>query len=236
MPEVPPREFKQDWPPARERKQIRIGMSVDQVVANFGTGIILSKNASDAECPSIRLLPTSAPTPDIVYKIIPMCPSIRLLPTSAPDLRTIFYICRRSVRRSGCCQLRHRRAYSNYAESFDSSVRRSGCCQLRHLIFLFTNNHVSLVSVDQVVANFGTAIFGADDKMLAKCPSIRLLPTSAPLSFSENFSCNVCVRRSGCCQLRHRGWCSETKRTGSVRRSGCCQLRHPACSGLPCWL
>jgi len=43
MPEVPPREFKQDWPPARERKQIRIGMSVDQVVANFGTNALVSE-------------------------------------------------------------------------------------------------------------------------------------------------------------------------------------------------
>jgi len=59
------------------------------------------------------------------------------------------------------------------------------------------------VSVDQVVANFGTEppIDGVNHCLV--CPSIRLLPTSAPAALQSAMPAENSVRRSGCCQLRH---------------------------------
>ena len=170
-----------------------------------------------------------------------------MLPTSAPQPTSCVTRSSSSVRRSGCCQLRHRRRAAG--KTIPARVRRSGCCQLRH------RNKFSAVS-----------------KILT-CPSIRLLPTSAPavsrrmrtkkpVSVDQvvaNFGTNIskvsvavlcCVRRSGCCQLRHHdfmlgegNWtvCPSIRLLPTsapaktvfapsgqtrVRRSGCCQLRH----------
>ena len=184
-------------------RSMRSAVSVDQVVANFGTKASMHHSTSRmATCPSIRLLPTSAPKID-----------------SSEPIRTY------GVRRSGCCQLRHRHC-RNGAAARERGVRRSGCCQLRHLhknprfevvrgvrrsgccqlrhrlsfalrelgssvsvdqvvanfgtIHLYPSAHFVLVSVDQVVANFGTLKQSSRMSRKQKCPSIRLLPTSAP--------------------------------------------------------
>ena len=61
------------------------GVSVDQVGADIGTYVLSISPNWLTRCPSIRLVPTSAPE-----KLCPACrvrvtcPSIRLVPTSAP--------------------------------------------------------------------------------------------------------------------------------------------------------
>ena len=225
-------------------RSMRSAVSVDQVVANFGTKASMHHSTSRmATCPSIRLLPTSAPKID-----------------SSEPIRTY------GVRRSGCCQLRHRHC-RNGAAARERGVRRSGCCQLRHLhknprfevvrgvrrsgccqlrhrlsfalrelgssvsvdqvvanfgtIHLYPSAHFVLVSVDQVVANFGTLKQSSRMSRKQKCPSIRLLPTSAPPFYPDISTPAVSVRRSGCCQLRHH----RRPALGRKTEAGCPSIR-----------
>ena len=161
---------------------MRQGVSVDQVVANFGTPPAQLRPFASSTCPSIRLLPTSAPVPSVTgycdgwmcpsIRLLPtsapvygnkryimgsVCPSIRLLPTSAPTTNGLLLGFKGRVRRSGCCQLRHQ--YDNDRPRIRRlRVRRSGCCQLRHRNRPPALRGVRQVSVDQVVANFGTVV------------------------------------------------------------------------------
>ena len=109
----------------------------------------------ESECPSIRLVPTSAPgVTGEKRKLLLACPSIRLVPTSAPEL---FPPCRRiyavSVDQVGAdVGTGPRRLHLPPAVS----VRRSGWCRRRH-----PNGRTCAT-------------------WTPRCPSIRLVPTSAP--------------------------------------------------------
>jgi len=85
-----------------------------------------------------------------------------LVPTSAP------MSCRWRPPRSGC-------------------VRRSGWCRRRHHLQRLKVMPCKTVSVDQVGADVGTEVGDASLKMAGKCPSIRLVPTSAPAKTSPIF-------------------------------------------------
>ena len=66
------------------------------------------------------------------------------------------------------------------------------------------------VSVDQVGADVGTWTKNTPFRLPVLCPSIRLVPTSAPGPKTRLFVYLYCVRRSGWCRRRHR---SQPQRT-----------------------
>ena len=155
-------------------------MSVDQVVANFGTQALSSKTTDKccvrrSGCCQLRhpaansqIVAAQAcvrrsgccqlrhpcsdeqdhrPSRVSVDQVVANFGTIGIRSPNFQKLR---------VRRSGCCQLRHRLLTSSIKSS--QCVRRSGCCQLRHQTYERFSTFVEGVSVDQVVANFGTAV------------------------------------------------------------------------------
>jgi len=126
--------------------------------------------------------------------------------------------------------------YWMFDNLFYVGVRRSGCCQLRHLHLFYLIFRISGVSVDQVVANFGTLMNENAMASERKCPSIRLLPTSAPESQQQtaakaSVSVDQVVANFGTGRLH-----LNARRVKCVRRSGCCQLRHRTGAGLSLYL
>ncbi len=153
-------------------------------------------------CPSIRLVPTSAPLQSCLAAIIIhvsvdqvgadvgtqgsgdgadrdfMCPSIRLVPTSAP-------------RKRWCCAARFSVSVDQVGADVGTpsgatltfgylGVRRSGWCRRRHRRHAMKRMVCTSVSVDQVGADVGTPQAQQSAPPPARCPSIRLVPTSAP--------------------------------------------------------
>ena len=130
-------------------------VSVDQVGADVGTRLHRHRHGPGVVCPSIRLVPTSAPRRRLRLALRHIwCPSIRLVPTSAP------------------------RPWRSGPRTHRVSVDQVGADvgTLRNGLMLSQ----AFVSVDQVGADVGTRSTDVPVATITTCPSIRLVPTSAP--------------------------------------------------------
>ena len=176
-------------------------MSVDQVGADVGTPMLRNLHDATRGCPSIRLVPTSAPSPRgsfSVGKLVSVdqvgadvgtrlhrhrhgpgvvCPSIRLVPTSAPRRRL-----RLALRHIWCPSIR-------LVPTSAPRPWRSGPRTHR-------------VSVDQVGADVGTLRNGL---MLSQAfVSVDQVGADVGTSSPRFLSCKrSSVRRSGWCRRRH---------------------------------
>ena len=136
------------------RRHVSI-VSVDQVGADVCPGVEDSRPALAPRCPSIRLVPTSAPT-------------------EPPGLRVALNVSVDQVGADVCPGALWGRAGDH------SSVRRSGWCRRLPRGLAWDCGPASHVSVDQVGADVCPRTTIASRGAVFSCPSIRLVPTSAP--------------------------------------------------------